>query len=129
MKCDSYATWKDSPAPGDDDRPINCITWYEAAAFCIFVIAMTAVLGIHLWYIGSMRVKTSVSLSREALRVVDRLAGKGGNRSQVIEKAVLAYARSRARTAREQRDVDILNANGDYFEREALDVLEYQVIP
>jgi len=64
-----------------------------------------------------MRVKTSVSISREALRVVDRLAGKGRNRSRVIETAVLAYASSRARTAREKKDLEILLANAAYFDR------------
>jgi sulfatase modifying factor 1 len=31
----SMATWDDEPA-GDENRPINCITWYEAEAFCIW---------------------------------------------------------------------------------------------
>jgi formylglycine-generating enzyme required for sulfatase activity len=34
LHCDAtYQTWSDLPAPGDD-RPINCVTWYEAFAFC-----------------------------------------------------------------------------------------------
>ena len=33
LSCDSNATW--TPAPGaNETRPINCITWYEAMAFC-----------------------------------------------------------------------------------------------
>jgi formylglycine-generating enzyme len=35
LACDSYATWTPAPAP-DDKRPINCVNWYEAAAFCIW---------------------------------------------------------------------------------------------
>jgi formylglycine-generating enzyme required for sulfatase activity len=36
VKCDStYQTWTDT-ASIDDDRPMNCITWYEAMAFCIW---------------------------------------------------------------------------------------------
>jgi formylglycine-generating enzyme required for sulfatase activity len=34
VKCDStYQTWTDTPA-GNEDRPMNCVTWYEAMAFC-----------------------------------------------------------------------------------------------
>jgi sulfatase modifying factor 1 len=34
LACDpSYASWTNVPA-GNETRPINCITWYEAMAFC-----------------------------------------------------------------------------------------------
>lgn len=32
----AYQTWTDDPADGDADRPIDCINWYEAFAFCIW---------------------------------------------------------------------------------------------
>jgi formylglycine-generating enzyme required for sulfatase activity len=36
LKCSStYQTWTDSPG-SNENRPINCITWYEAFAFCIW---------------------------------------------------------------------------------------------
>jgi formylglycine-generating enzyme required for sulfatase activity len=36
VKCSaSYQTWTDS-AGGNEKRPMNCITWYEAFAFCIW---------------------------------------------------------------------------------------------
>jgi len=36
VKCDStYQTWTDTPA-ANEHRPMNCITWYEAMAFCIW---------------------------------------------------------------------------------------------
>jgi len=36
LKCDSiFQTWTDTPA-ANEHRPINCITWYEAMAFCIW---------------------------------------------------------------------------------------------
>jgi formylglycine-generating enzyme required for sulfatase activity len=31
----SFATWTNTPA-GNEDKPINCINWYEAQAFCIW---------------------------------------------------------------------------------------------
>jgi formylglycine-generating enzyme required for sulfatase activity len=34
LKCDgSYQTWTDDPG-ANEDRPINCVSWYEAMAFC-----------------------------------------------------------------------------------------------
>jgi formylglycine-generating enzyme required for sulfatase activity len=34
LNCDaSFQTWTDSPA-GNETLPVNCITWYEAFAFC-----------------------------------------------------------------------------------------------
>jgi formylglycine-generating enzyme len=34
LACDSsYATWTDTPG-ANENRPINCISWYEAFAFC-----------------------------------------------------------------------------------------------
>lgn len=36
VKCNSsYQTWTDSEG-GNENRPMNCITWYEAHAFCIW---------------------------------------------------------------------------------------------
>ena len=35
LACDGNASWTASPA-GDEHRPIDCITWYEAYAFCIW---------------------------------------------------------------------------------------------
>jgi formylglycine-generating enzyme required for sulfatase activity len=37
LSCGAFSTW--SRTPGDatsESRPINCLTWYEAAAFCIW---------------------------------------------------------------------------------------------
>ena len=34
LKCDAkYQTWTDAPA-GNENRPMNCITWYDTFAFC-----------------------------------------------------------------------------------------------
>ncbi len=36
VNCDStYQTWRDGPT-ANDNLPINCLTWYEAMAFCIW---------------------------------------------------------------------------------------------
>jgi formylglycine-generating enzyme required for sulfatase activity len=33
LSCSAYATWTDEPC-ANEARPINCVTWYEALAFC-----------------------------------------------------------------------------------------------
>jgi formylglycine-generating enzyme required for sulfatase activity len=36
LKCDStFQTWTDTAAD-NEDRPINCVSWYEAMAFCVW---------------------------------------------------------------------------------------------
>lgn len=35
LKCDPLATWTDTRGP-NETRPINCVDWYEAMAFCIW---------------------------------------------------------------------------------------------
>jgi len=37
IKCSSDQTWADLPGSADDEnRPLNCVTWSEAMAFCIW---------------------------------------------------------------------------------------------
>jgi Arc/MetJ-type ribon-helix-helix transcriptional regulator len=73
-----------------------------------------------------MKVKTSITLSREALRVVDRAAGKTASRSEVIEAAILEFGARRERDARDRKDREAIDRNADALNREAMDVLEYQ---
>ena len=73
-----------------------------------------------------MKVKTSVTLSSELVRAVDRLAGQGSSRSAVIERAVWAYVQNIGKLRREQRDKALYERHADELNREALDVLTYQ---
>ena len=34
--CGAASTWTSAAGAGDDDRPINCVNWWEAYAFCIW---------------------------------------------------------------------------------------------
>ncbi len=74
-----------------------------------------------------MKSKTSITLSQEALRAIDSIAGEGANRSRVIEQAVLELAERKERERREARDLEILNRSADELNREVEDVLSYQV--
>jgi len=74
-----------------------------------------------------MKVRTSITLSQDLLVAVDRLAGRGTNRSAVIEQAVRDFVTVRARRLRNARDLKILDKHAVRLNREASDVLSYQV--
>lgn len=74
-----------------------------------------------------MRVKTSVSLSKETLKAIDRLAGKSRSRSSVIEWAIQEVVAREARRIRDERDIALINKHADELNREALDALKHQI--
>jgi predicted transcriptional regulator len=76
-----------------------------------------------------MRVKTSITLSEETLKTVDRLAGKSSNRSRVIEQAIEAYSAAQARSARDARDLETINRQAEALNRELADALTFQGEP
>jgi metal-responsive CopG/Arc/MetJ family transcriptional regulator len=76
-----------------------------------------------------MKVKTSITLSRELLDAVDARAGRGRSRSEFIEAALQAFLDKSMRDERGARDLEILNRRATRLNREAVDVLAYQVIP
>lgn len=73
-----------------------------------------------------MKEKTSLTLSREVLSGIDRLAGSKQSRSAFIERVLADHLRARARAERDARDAEIINRNAERLNREALDALEYQ---
>jgi Arc/MetJ-type ribon-helix-helix transcriptional regulator len=74
-----------------------------------------------------MKVKTSVTLSEELLPKIDELTDRFGNRSAVIEKAIRDFLAVEAKRRRDIQDMEILNRRGDALNKEAEDVLSYQV--
>ncbi len=75
-----------------------------------------------------MRVRTSVTLPKELLVKVDALAGKKYKRSAIVESALRDFVQKETRTECDKRELEIINANADKMNEEALDVLEYQQI-
>ena len=73
-----------------------------------------------------MRVKTSITLPEDLLETIDRT---DPNRSAFIERASRAYLARLEKAKREARDIQIINANADRLNKEAMDVLEYQGLP
>jgi Arc/MetJ-type ribon-helix-helix transcriptional regulator len=76
-----------------------------------------------------MKVKTSITLSRDILDAIDARAGRGRSRSEFIEAALRAFLARARRDERNAKDIDILNRRARRLNREAVDVLAYQVIP
>jgi Arc/MetJ-type ribon-helix-helix transcriptional regulator len=75
---------------------------------------------------GITKAKTSITLSLPLLVQIDKLIGERASRSAYIEKVLSDHLRSEARLAIYERDLQILNENADYFNREMEDVLRYQ---
>ena len=73
-----------------------------------------------------MKEKTSITLSRDVLAGIDRLAGSKHSRSAFIERVLRRYLRQRVRAAVEARDLERINAASDLLNSEAADVMEYQ---
>jgi metal-responsive CopG/Arc/MetJ family transcriptional regulator len=73
-----------------------------------------------------MKQKTSVTLSSDLLAQIDRDAGSKSSRSAFIEGVLREYFKQKIRQASYERDLKLLNAHADYFNREMEDVLRYQ---
>ena len=73
-----------------------------------------------------MKEKTSITLSREVLSGIDRVAGSKQSRSAFIEAVLTQYLRQRARAQRDARDIEIINRHAARLNREAEDGLEDQ---
>jgi metal-responsive CopG/Arc/MetJ family transcriptional regulator len=76
-----------------------------------------------------MKIKTSITLSEEILKEVDKLSGRYGNRSILIEQAIREFLAAGAKRRRDLRDIEILNRRTDALNKEAKDVLSYRLIP
>ena len=74
-----------------------------------------------------MKIKTSITLSREILDLVDKYAEGENSRSAFIELAVRTYLDLIERNRRDQKDLLIIERNSKKLNLEALDVLRYQV--
>ncbi|MBW1690842.1 MAG: hypothetical protein JRI71_10530 [Deltaproteobacteria bacterium] len=74
-----------------------------------------------------MKIKTSITLSEELISKIDELSSQYGNRSLFIEQAIRDFLASEAKRRRDLQDIEILNRRADALNKEAEDVLSYQV--
>lgn len=75
---------------------------------------------------SSMKVKTSITIDENVLKAIDKVASRTRSRSRIIEDSAREFLARRARSAREARDLLILNEQADALNREMEDVLSYQ---
>lgn len=75
-----------------------------------------------------MKIKTSITLSEELLRIIDKRAKQHKKeRSDFIEAAVWAFIGQLIRDEQNARDLEIINRRAHQLNKEAIDVLAYQV--
>lgn len=74
-----------------------------------------------------MKIKTSITLSEEIIREIDKVSSQYGNRSLLIEQAIREFLATQAKRRRDLKDIEILNRCSDTLNKEAKDVLSYQV--
>jgi metal-responsive CopG/Arc/MetJ family transcriptional regulator len=75
-----------------------------------------------------MKEKTSITLSKDVLAGIDRLAGKKHSRSAFIEAVLMQYLRRQERARIEARDLELINKAADDLNAEVEDVLRYQAL-
>jgi len=76
-----------------------------------------------------MKIKNSISFSEDIQEALEQVIVKPKNRSALIEHALREYLDKRARKLRNDKDLKILNRNSVRLNREAEEVLSYQVNP
>lgn len=74
-----------------------------------------------------MKVKTSITLSDDVLTAIDRNIGEYKSRSDFIENAAKHFLSQRARMDSDRKDREILDRRAEALNKEAEDVLDFQV--
>ena len=74
-----------------------------------------------------MKSKTSITLSRTLLDEIRQTLGEKTNRPRLIEVAVREYLARTVREARDTQELELLNRHSTALNKEAADVLSYQV--
>ncbi len=76
-----------------------------------------------------MKIKTSVILSEDLAAAIDQYRDRFQNRSGFLEAAARHFIAQLAHEEQNARDLMIINRRARQLNKEALDVLSYQVIP
>ena len=74
-----------------------------------------------------MKTKTSITLSEDILRAIERATKEGESRSEVIERLLRESFQEQTRRANDERDKKLINQHAEQLNEEAEDVLSYQV--
>lgn len=74
-----------------------------------------------------MKLKASITLSEDVLKALDALGKEFKNRSEAVENAVVFFLDSRRAKMRDEKELRILNRMAHRLNREAKEVLSYQI--
>jgi metal-responsive CopG/Arc/MetJ family transcriptional regulator len=74
--------------------------------------------------IGGMKVKTSVTLSRELLDAIEQTVGQSASRSEFLERVAWKALREQWRRERDERDIAIYESLPQSFFDEAKEAAE-----
>lgn len=74
-----------------------------------------------------MKVKTSITLSEDIVKYIDVSAGNTQTRSEFIENALRDFIAKQQQKERDLKDLSIINRRAEKLNKEAEDVLSYQV--
>lgn len=75
-----------------------------------------------------MKVRISITLSKDLLQTVDQLSQQYKSRSAFIESALSSFIARLIYQEQDQRDLEIINRHADELNKEAEDVLGYQIV-
>lgn len=74
-----------------------------------------------------MKIKTSITLSDDVLAEIDRNIGEFKSRSDFIENAAKHFLAQMARMESDRKDREIIDRHAEALNKEAEDVLDFQV--
>ena len=74
-----------------------------------------------------MKIRTSITLTRELIEAIDLHVGRHKSRSAFIETATRRFIAQLERDRAEKRDLELIDQHSDSLNAEAEDVLTYQV--
>ncbi len=74
-----------------------------------------------------MELENSITVSEDILIAIDKVIGGKSSRSEFIEGILRRHLYKRFQKTRDLQDLQIINNNSEYLNKEAEDVLTYHV--
>ena len=74
-----------------------------------------------------MELENSITVSEDILIAIDKVIGGKSSRSEFIEGILRRHLYKRFKKTRDLQDLQIINNNSEYLNKEAEDVLTYHV--
>ncbi|HLC17213.1 MAG TPA: hypothetical protein VJL89_13405 [Thermodesulfovibrionia bacterium] len=74
-----------------------------------------------------MKSKRAINISEDILISIDQIIGEPNSSSEFIENILRKYLLERQAKKQQLKDLEIINSNSEYLNKEAKDVLDYQI--